>query len=58
MNKLAQGTAKFMASVYCSDLVMLNPLSRIMFGNQPPRPMATPKNAEKQIMPAMTRTGN
>ena len=58
MNRLAQGTAKFIASVYCSDLVMVNPLAPIMFGNQAPRPMATPKNAVKQIMPAMTRTGN
>ena len=29
-----------------------------MFGNHAPRPMATPKNAVKQIMPAMTRVGN
>ena len=30
----------------------------MMFGSQAPRPMATPKNAVKQIMPAMTRFGN
>src|SRR6202030_2777523 len=58
MKMLAQGTAKFIASVYCSDLVMLKPFAFIMFGNQAPSPMATPKNAVKQIMPATTRTGN
>ena len=30
----------------------------MMFGSQVPSPIATPKNAEKQIMPAMTRLGN
>ena len=30
----------------------------MMFGSQAPSPMATPKNAVKQIMPAMTRIGN
>src|ERR1035441_674242 len=58
MNRLAHGTAKFMARVYCSDLVMEKPLAFIMFGSQAPSPMATPKNAVKQIMPAMTRAGN
>ena len=58
MKRLAHGTAKFIASVYCSDLVMVKPLPFMMFGSQAPSPMATPKNAEKQIMPAMTRTGN
>ena len=58
MNMLAHGTAKFMARVYCSDLVMVKPFAPIMFGSQAPSPMATPKNAVKQIMPAMTRTGN
>ena len=56
MKRLAHGTAKFIASVYCSDLVMLKPLAAMMFGSQAPSPMATPKNAVKQIMPAMTRT--
>ncbi len=37
---------------------MVKPLAFMMFGSQAPRPMATPKNAEKQIMPAMTRFGN
>ena len=58
MNRLAHGTAKFMPSVYWSDLVMLKPFACMMFGSQAPRPMATPKNAVKQIMPAMTRRGN
>src|SRR5271156_6001862 len=58
MKMLAHGTAKFMASVYCSDLVMEKPLPFIMFGSQAPSPIATPKNAVKQIMPAMTRVGN
>ena len=58
MKMLAHGTAKFIASVYCSDLVMVKPLAFMMFGSQAPSPMATPKNAVKQIMPAMTRTGN
>src|SRR4051812_1010905 len=57
MKMLAHGTAKFMARTYCSDLVMLKPLLFMMFGNQAPSPMATPKNAVKQIMPAMTRPG-
>src|SRR6516162_4549055 len=58
MKMLAQGTAKFIASVYCSDLVMEKPLLFMMFGSQAPSPMAMPKNAVKQIMPAMTRVGN
>ena len=58
MKMLAHGTAKFIASVYCSDLVTVKPLAFMMFGSQAPRPMATPKNAVKQIMPAMTRLGN
>src|SRR5665213_2942434 len=58
MKMLAHGTAKFMASTYCSDMVMLKPFAFMMFGSQAPSPMATPKNAVKQIMPAMTRTGN
>src|ERR1700693_4007403 len=58
MKMLAHGTAKFMASVYCRDLVMLKPLAFMMFGSQALRPMATPKNAVKQIIPAITRTGN
>src|SRR6478752_4303056 len=29
-----------------------------MFGSHAPRPIATPKNAVKQIIPAMTRVGN
>ena len=58
MKMLAHGTAKFITSVYCSDLVTVKPLAFIMFGSQAPRPMATPKNAVKQIMPAMTRLGN
>ena len=37
---------------------MVKPLAVMMLGSQVPRPMATPKNAEKQIMPAMTRIGN
>src|ERR1041384_7374947 len=58
MKMLAQGTAKFIANVYCSDFVIVKPFSFIMFGNHAPRPTATPKNAVKQIMPAMTRRGN
>ena len=58
MKRLAHGTAKFIASIYCSDLVMLKPLPFMMFGSQAPSPMAMPKNAVKQIMPAMTRVGN
>src|SRR5262245_47346356 len=58
MNRLAQGTAKFIANVYCSDFVIVKPFSFIMFGNHAPSPTATPKNAVKQIMPAMTRRGN
>src|SRR5262245_33004647 len=58
MNRLAQGTAKFSATVYSSDVVMLQPFSIILFAKHAPRPMATPKNAVKQIMPAMTRLGN
>ncbi len=58
MKMLAHGTAKFIASVYCSDLVMPKPLAFMMFGSQAPSPMAMPKNAVKQIMPAMTRLGN
>ena len=58
MKMLAHGTAKFMASTYCSDLVIEKPFAFIMFGSQAPSPMATPKNAVKQIIPAMTRTGN
>ena len=58
MKMLAHGTAKFIASVYWSDFVMVKPFSFIMFGSHAPRPTATPKNAEKQIMPAMTRLGN
>src|ERR1700752_2283845 len=58
MKMLAHGTAKFIASRYCSDLVMLKPFAFMMFGSQAPSPMAMPKNAVKQIMPAMTRLGN
>ena len=58
MKMLAQGTAKFMASVYCSEWVMEKPFEAMIFGSQAPSPMATPKNAVKQIMPAMTRVGN
>src|SRR5580693_6098922 len=58
MKMLAVATAKFMTRVYCSDLVMLKPLAFMMFGSQAPSPMAMPKNAVKQIMPAMTRRGN
>ena len=58
MKMLAHGTAKFIARVYCSDLVTVKPFAFIMFGSQAPSPMATPKNAVKQIMPAMTRVGN
>src|SRR3984893_4261833 len=58
MKMLAHGTAKFIAKVYWSDLVMVKPFSFMMFGSQAPSPMAMPKNAVKQIMPAMTRLGN
>src|SRR5579885_804029 len=58
MKMLAHGTAKCLASVYCKDLVIEKPVAFIMFGSQAPRPMATPKNAVKQIMPAITRVGN
>ncbi len=58
MKRLAHGTAKFIARVYCSDFVIVKPFSFIMFGNHAPRPIATPKNAVKQIIPAMTRVGN
>ena len=58
MKMLAHGTAKFIARVYCSDLVTEKPFAFMMFGSHAPRPMATPKNAVKQIMPAMTRVGN
>ena len=37
---------------------MVKPLAVMMLGNHVPNPIATPKNAEKQIMPAMTRLGN
>ena len=37
---------------------MVKPLAVMMLGSHVPRPMATPKNAEKQIMPAITRFGN
>src|SRR5271170_4104079 len=57
-HRLAHGTAKFMANTYCSDLVTVKPLAFMMFGSQAPSPMAMPKNAVKQIMPAMTRVGN
>src|SRR4029079_1900062 len=36
MKMLAHGTAKFMARVYCSDLVTENPFAFIMFGTQQP----------------------
>ena len=36
----------------------MKPFAFMMFGSQAPSPMATPKNAVKQIMPAMTRVGN
>src|SRR3569623_1876546 len=55
---LAHGTAKFIHSVYSIDFVTVKPFEFMMFGNQAPRPMATPKNAVKQIMPATTRFGN
>src|SRR5690349_13417344 len=55
---LAHGTAKFIQSVYSIDLVIVKPFAFMMFGNHAPRPMATPKNAVKQIMPATTRVGN
>src|SRR5215475_8189942 len=58
MKMLAHGTAKFIARVYWSDLVIVNPLAFMMFGSHALRPMAMPKNAVKQIMPAMTRIGN
>ena len=58
MKMLAHGTAKFIARVYWSDLVMVKPLAFMMLGSHAPSPMATPKNAVKQIMPAMTRIGN
>src|SRR5262249_61733545 len=58
MNRLAHGTAKFIARVYCNDFVIVKPFSFIMFGSHAPRPTATPKNAVKQIIPAMTRLGN
>src|SRR6185437_6438695 len=58
MNRLAQGTARFMPRMKVSDLVIVKPRSCIMLGSQLPKPIATPKNAEKQIMPAMTRFGN
>src|ERR1700688_2092463 len=48
MKMLAHGTAKFIARVYCSDLVMEKPFAPMMFGSHAPRPMATPKNAVKQ----------
>ena len=37
---------------------MVKPFSVMMLGSQVPSPIATPKNAEKQIMPAITRLGN
>src|SRR6516225_6545306 len=58
MKMLAVGTAKFIASKYCSDLVIEKPLAFMMLGSQAPSPTAMPKNAVKQIMPAMTRLGN
>ena len=33
MNRLAEGTAKFIAKVYCSDFVIVKPFSFIMFGS-------------------------
>ena len=58
IQRLAHGTAKFIQSVYSIDLVTVKPFAFMMFGSQAPRPMATPKKAVKQIMPAMTRVGN
>src|SRR5262249_41283729 len=58
MNMLAVGTAKFITSVYCSDLVIEKPLAFMILGSQAPSPTAMPKNAVKQIMPATTRRGN
>src|SRR5262249_4234800 len=55
---LAHGTAKFIQSVYSMDFVMVKPLAFMMLGSQAPSPIATPKKAVKQIMPAMTRLGN
>src|SRR6185312_14049749 len=55
---LAHGTAKFIHSVYSIDFVTVKPFEFMMFGNQAPRPMATPKNAVKQTIPAITRFGN
>src|SRR5689334_9796554 len=57
MKMLAHGTAKFIASVYWSDFVMVKPLSNMMLGSQAPSPMAKPKKAVKQTMPATTRIG-
>ncbi len=34
---------------------MVKPLAVMMLGSQVPSPIATPKKAEKQIMPAITR---
>src|ERR1700684_955962 len=33
MKRLAHGTAKFIASVYCSDLVTVKPFAFMMFGS-------------------------
>src|SRR5690349_13677329 len=57
MKMLAHGTAKFIASVYWSDFVMVKPLSNMMLGSQAPCPMSKPKKAVKQTMPATMRTG-
>ena len=37
---------------------MVKPFAVMMLGSHVPSPIATPKNAEKQIMPAITRFGN
>src|SRR5580704_17455716 len=58
MNRLAHGTAKFIASVYCSDLVIEKPFAFMMFGSHAVKPMAMQKKAVKQIIPATTRSGN
>ena len=36
----------------------MKPLPSMMFGSHAVKPIAMPKNAVKQIMPATTRTGN
>src|SRR6516225_2011983 len=55
MKRLLNGKESCIPKVKVSDLVIVKPRSARMFGNQPPRPSAAPKNTKKQIIAAMMR---